>query len=99
VKFFSKSRDVRRFGIGDQFKNYFNATWASQNRDPQRRTRSISPSVRNPFAEGHDIADLTIEYLVAVRDPRSPFQDGNMFVLSLMNMHRRTIAGVRHDFD
>src|SRR5262249_19899597 len=99
VESFSKSRDICPVGISDQVQYSFNSTRRSQNRDPQRRVRSISPSMRNPFSEGYDIANVTIKYLVAVRDAHSPVQNGDMFVLSFMNMHRRAIAGVGYDFD
>lgn len=55
--------------------------------------------MRNPFTEGHHISSLSVKHLVAVCEACSAFQDGDMFILSLMNMQGRAIAGVGYNFD
>ena len=86
-------------GIGNQFQYFFNAARGSQDCDPQRCTRSVTPGVRNFLTKSYDIARSTLEYFVAVCDTRSPFQNCDMFILSFVEMQRRSITGAGHNFD
>src|SRR5262249_35770762 len=99
VECFSQIRKLRRSGFSDQVKYFFHAPRASQGHDPQRCTGSIAPCMRNSLSQSHDISRLNVEYPATVRNTRCPFQDDNVFILSLMNMHWGAVARVRYNFD
>jgi len=44
-------------------------------------------------------SSVGIEYIVAEREARCSFQYKEIFVLILMDMQRRTVAGVRNNLD
>ena len=55
--------------------------------------------MRNVFGKRDHRSGFRIEYLVAEREARCAFQHKKVFVLILMDMQRRAVAGLRDDLD
>jgi hypothetical protein len=51
------------------------------------------------FAESDRCAGIGVKGFVAVHDPCRPFQNEDMLVLILMNVHRRAVTSIRDDLN
>ena len=57
------------------------------------------PGVRNVFEKRDHRSGFRVEYPVANRQARYPFQHKKVFVLMLMDMQRRAVARLREDLN
>ena len=83
----------------DDAQGFLDTAGITNRRDPQPQIRAVAPGMRNVPGKCDHRSSFRIEYPIAQREARCPFQHKEIFVLILMDMQRRAVAGVRNNLD
>jgi len=91
--------NVDQTATGDDAQGFLDTAGITNRRDPQPQIRAVAPGMRNVPGKRDHRSGFHIEHLVTEREARCPFQYKEIFVLILMDMQRRAVAGVRKNLD
>ena len=94
-----KGLDVDITSLGNQWEYFFDASGRSNHHHAERRTGKIAPGMGDALAEGDSRTRCGVKGFVAGRDACRAFQNNEMLILILMNVHGRAVTSVRDDLN
>ena len=94
-----KGLDVDITSLANQWEYFFDASGRSNHHHAERRTGKIAPGMGDALAEGDSSTRCGVKGLVAARDACRAFQNNEMLILNLMNVHGRAVTSVRDDLN
>ena len=94
-----KGLDVDITSLGNQWEYFFDASGRSNHHHAERRTGKIAPGMGDALAEGDSSTRCGVKGLVAARDACRAFQNNEMLILNLMEVHGRAVTSVRDDLN
>ena len=94
-----KGLDVDITSLGNQWEYFFDASGRSNHHHAERRTGKIAPGMGDALAEGDSRTRCGVKGFVAARDACRAFQNNEMLILNLMEVHGRAVTSVRDDLN
>jgi hypothetical protein len=87
-----KRHDVDIIPLCNQWEYFFDACWRSNHHHVERGTGKIAPGMGNALAEGDGRTRCGVKGFVAARDACRAFENNEMLILNLMNVHGRAVT-------